>query len=200
MFIYREFDYNKYTFDKIKFGINLAKNTIKLKHTYTGPDRIKHNTIITEPQEIVEFLEHLLALSQPAQDETDEQRIKKIEPLLNQMYGYTKSAKVKPDDTFLSVGMTVRFLSNIDLLPCPCGQKHDHCKIGIIGIIGNAGKNFTTGEEKLELRQECPESNANLMLEEDFLITYTQNTLNLNSVPEQYKAIWQPQYYKAKRI
>jgi hypothetical protein len=197
MFIYREFYYNKYTYDKVKFGINIAKNTTKLKHSYTGLDRTKHNTIITEPQEIVQFLEHLLALAQPVQNEADEQRIETIKPILNQMYGYIQSAEIQPDDTFLEVDLGYYSSVSPTDVPCPCGERH---KRRSIGVRAKASKNFTTGEEKLELRQECPKSIVAWTPEEEYLTVYTQDTLNLNRIPEPYKSAWKLHYRAATRI
>jgi hypothetical protein len=204
MFIYKELSYDRYTYDTIRLGINLTKHTTKhttkLKHTYTGLDRKEYNTVITEPQEIVQFLEHLLALAQPAKDWQDEQNIKTIQPLLNQMYGYIKSPETKPDDNSLQINLnTWHYIPHI-VLPCVCGTEHKQA----INAAGKASKNFTTGEEKLELLQGCPKTGIQLMGYrtpiKEYRTVYQQNSLDLNQIPEKYKKLWQPHYPEPTQI
>jgi len=190
MFIYQEITYKKYAYDKIKIGINLANNTITLKHTYK-----RNNTVITEPQEIVQFLEHLLALAQPVQNEADEQRIQTIKPLLNQMYGYTNSTKVTPDDTFLPININYS-PDTSDNMTCPCGKEHEQQHLL---LRAKAEINFSTKEEKIELKQVCPKT-GRYPQESDYLTSHTQNTLNLNNIPINLKDIWELEYKRAKQI
>jgi hypothetical protein len=199
MFIYQEVEYNKYTYKTIKIGINLYKRTLKIKHNYVSIDRKKYHTTITETAEAVQFLEHLIALVTPAQDEEDERRIKEIKPLLNHKY--------LPVDIECDT-----YKLNVDIA-CPDYQTNHDAKQ--IGLIVRAGKNFTTGQEILELHHTCvkaklpetPEINNYFPTHGKRIptlgyhsITYKQENLNLALIPEDLKAIWRPRYSKATRL
>jgi len=213
MFIYQEVEYNKYTYKTIKIGINLYKRTLKIKHNYVSIDRKRYHTTITETAEAVQFLEHLIALVTPAQDEEDERRIKEIKPLLNQIYGYIKSSETTQDHKYLPVDIECdTYKLNVDIA-CPDYQTNHDAKQ--IGLIVRAGKNFTTGQEILELHHTCvkaklpetPEINNYFPTHGKRIptlgyhsITYKQENLNLALIPEDLKAIWRPRYSKATRL